>query len=170
MNIPQKLTAGDTWQWDESIAEYPASTWTLTFYFSGPAPFNIVASPNGADFAISVTAIVTADYTAGDYQWVARVSNGTQVTSVDTGQLILLPDLSDVDADHRSFNRRALEALQAVIENRATTDQLSFTIAGRSLTRMSWDELLRAYDRFRLEVASETGDTPGRAFIRFGRA
>jgi hypothetical protein len=34
---------------------------------------------------------------------------------------------------------------------------------------MTWDEILKAYDRFKLAAASELGDSPSNVFIRFGR-
>lgn len=169
MEIPAILTAGDSWSWVESLSEYPAPTWTLKFLFRGPQAFSVEASASGADHAVSVAASTTANYKHGRYEWSARVTDGSTTTTIETGLLELEPDLSNVAVDHRSFNQRASDALEAVIENRATTDQLSFSIAGRSLSRMSWDELLSAYDRFRMKASQESGDTPGRVFLRFGK-
>lgn len=172
MNIPQTLTAGDLWTWDESLSDYPATLWTLTFYFRGPAPFESVAVADGSDHVVTIDAEDTAELKPGVYDWQARAhltATPTTIETVATGRVTVDPNLANSAMDHRSFNVRVAEALKAVIEGRASTDQLSMSIAGRSLQRMSWDEILKAYDRFRLAAASELGDTPGHLFVRFGR-
>lgn len=171
MNIPQTLTAGDLWTWDESLSDYPATLWTLTFYFRGPQNFSSVAAADGSDHVVTIAAATNADYKPGVYDWQARAhltATPTTVETAGTGRLTVEPNLANAAIDHRSFNVRVTEALQAVIEGRATTDQLSMSIAGRSLQRMSWEEILKAYDRFRLAAAAELGDRPGNLFIRFG--
>jgi hypothetical protein len=172
MVIPQTLTAGDLWTWTESLSDYSAALYTLTFYFRGPQSFNSVAVASGADHVVTVTAAVTAELKPGVYDWQARaalIATPTTVATVDVGRLTVEPNLANAAIDHRSFNVRVSEALEAVIEGRATTDQLAMSIAGRSLSRMTWDEILGAYDRFKLAAASELGDSPGHVFVRFGR-
>lgn len=169
MQIPQSLTAGDTWSWTDSFSDYPASTWTLTYYFVGPEAFNAVAVASGDDHETTVAATTTADYKPGTYDWIARVTDGSTVTTVGQGRLTVAPNLANRKYDHRSFWRKVLDQLEPVILGRAGTDQLSMSIAGRSLSRMSWDELLSVYDRAKFEVAGETGDRTGIVGIRFGR-
>ena len=53
------------------------------------------------------------------------------------------PKLAVSTADLRSHNQIILDALEATLENRATLDQSSYSIAGRSLSRMDVDDLLR---------------------------
>lgn len=169
MSIPLSLTSGDLWSWTDSLADYPAPTWDLAYFFRGPQAFNATATDDGTNHAVSIAAATTALYLPGVYDWTARATSGTDIHTVSVGRLTVLANLANLAVDHRSFNVRVTEALQAVIENRATTDQLSMSIAGRSLSRMSWDEILSAYDRFRLAAASELGSSPGRVFIRFGQ-
>jgi hypothetical protein len=161
MNIPQSLVAGDTWSWTDSLADYQAPTWTLKYYLRGPQSIEIAATDSGADHAFSVAAATTADYKPGAYDWIVRADDGTTFTTVDSGQVTVKPNLATAKFDHRSFWRQVLDELEPVILGRASTDQLSMSIAGRSLQRMSWDELLKVYDRARLAVASESGDSAG---------
>ena len=171
MTISQELTAGDLWTWTDSLSSYPAPTWVLSYHFSGKAKkFSLVASASGSDHLVSSAATVTAEVPHGTYNWIARAVNGATSTTVESGILKVLPNLANLAGDHRSHNQKVFESLQAVIENRATTDQLSMSIAGRSLSRMSWDELLSAYDRYRIAVAKELGQSVGRVFIRTGQA
>jgi len=48
-----------------------------------------------------------------------------------------------------------LDAIEAVIENRATLDQESYQIGGRSLKRMPIADLMRLRQLYRAEVAGE---------------
>ena len=54
-----------------------------------------------------------------------------------------------------SHAKIVLDAIEAVIENRATMDQSSMSIAGRSLSRLSIDELLTFRARYRAEYLKE---------------
>ena len=60
--------------------------------------------------------------------------------------------------------RRVIDAIEAVIERRATKDQKSYSIDGRSLERTPIDELLLLRDRYRAEwqrlLASPQTDRP----------
>lgn len=174
MQIPLSLTAGDRWTWTDSISDYPADLYTLTYYFRGPTSLAAaVGSASGTDHVVTVAAATTAALKPGIYDWQARaalISDGTVVATVATGRVTVAANLANAAVDNRSFNVRVTEALQATIENRATTDQLAMSIAGRSLSRMSWDELLSAYDRFKGLAAAEMGVSPGRTYIRFDRA
>jgi hypothetical protein len=170
MNIPSTLTAGDLWEWTDSQADYPAPTWVLSYHFSGPKAFSAIGVASGSDHDFSVAATDTKDQPHGTYEWLARAVNGSTSTTLERGRITIQPNFANLAADNRSHNRKVYEALQAVIENRATTDQLSYSIAGRSVSRMTWDEILAAYDRYRLAVAKEMGLHPGRVFIRTGNA
>lgn len=54
-----------------------------------------------------------------------------------------------------SHAETVLAAIEAVIERRATVDQQSYSIEGRSLARMPIDDLLRFRSQYRAEVANE---------------
>ena len=53
------------------------------------------------------------------------------------------------------MQKKVLDNIEAVLENRASIDQSSFSIAGRSLSRMSVDELLTFRDRYKVEYLEE---------------
>jgi len=166
--IPDRLVAGDLWSWTRSLADYPASAWTLSYYFRGPQAFNVSATPSGDEHVISIAATVTAEYVAGSYKWLARAVNGSSIYTVESGSVIVDPNLQKTGVEFRGYWQRVRDALEAVIENRATTDQLSMSIGGRSLARMSWDEILKAHDHAVHKAAAELGDSPGKIFVRFG--
>lgn len=169
MNIPQTLTAGDRWTWTDSLVDYPATLWTLTYYFRGPTSLAAaVGVASGTDHVLTITAALTADLKPGFYDWQARaalIATPTTIETVDIGRLTVEPNLANAAIEHRSFWRQVLDQLEPVILGRASTDQLSMSIAGRSLQRMTWDELLSVYDRAKLTVASEMGDSATRYVV-----
>lgn len=163
---PAELRAGDTWEWrrEDMTAEYPAGTWTLTYRFKNAAGgFEVVAAADGNAFAVTVTAATTAGYTAGTYTWAAQVVNGTTKKTVDSGTFKVLPNLFSGSAgtasDQRTHPKKTLDAIEAVIEGRASLDQQEFQIGGRMLKRMPIKDLIyfRAYYKGEVdrEAASE---------------
>jgi hypothetical protein len=176
MSEPTELRAGDTWTWTREAGEYPAATWTLTYKLrSSRASIDITASTSGLQFAVAVAASVTAAYKADRYDWIARVTSGTTVHTVGSGVIAVLPNLGAVGAvDARSHARRVLDAIEAVIEKRATLDQSSYSIGNRSLARLSIPELLQFRDRYRAMVLAEeraariaSGGVGGTVMVRF---
>lgn len=158
---PVAHRAGLTWEWRrEDLCDYPASVWTLTYYFkktgSAGANFSIQASADGDAFAVTVAKATTAAYTAGDYTWAALVGDGTDQHEVDVGTFTLLPRYdAAANLDDRSHARIVLDAIEAVIENRATQDQQEYSIGGRSLKRMPIADLLSFRSHYRAEVYAE---------------
>jgi len=99
----------------------------------------------------------TDDYTADQYKWYAFITrtSDSQRVAVDNGMTTLVANFADTNADLRTHAKKVLDSIQAVIENRATVDQSSFTIAGRSLSRMTIEELFMVRDRYRAEYNEE---------------
>lgn len=161
-NEPLELRAGDTWEWrrDDLTADYPADMWTLTYRFKNAAGgFEVTSTADGSNFAVSVAASTTAGYAAGTYSWAAQAVNGTTKKTVDTGTLKVLPNLfagsASTATDQRTHAKKVLDAIEAVIEGRATLDQEEFQIGGRMLKRTSIPHLLKLRSRYLDEVARE---------------
>lgn len=157
MSEPTTIHAGDTWEWTRDESDYPAGTWTLTYYLrNASAAYNVVATADGTTHSVSVPAATTAAYKPGRYDWIARVTAGTDSFTVGTGSLTVLPNLGATGAqDGRTYARRVLDAIEAVLEGRASHDQASYSIGNRSLSRMSIAELMTFRDKFKAEVLKE---------------
>lgn len=157
---PLELRAGDTWKWTRSLADYPAGTWTLKYRFKNAAGgFEITAAQSGTDHAVTVAASASAAYAAGTYDWVSWVESGSEKYSVASGVLVVLADFrataADVAHDGRSHARIVLDAIEAVIEGRASKDQEEYEIAGRRLKRTPIPTLLKLRQHYKAEVAAE---------------
>lgn len=155
MNVPNEKNIGDTWEWTESLASYPASTWTLTFYFvNSTTAFNFAATASGNDHAISVAAATTGAYTAGRYQWTARVTDGSDVFTVGAGWMQVKPDPTTAH-DARSQTRIIYDAVLATLQGRATNGDQAVQINGRSISRIPISELRQWQEQLAEEVRVE---------------
>lgn len=176
---PASITAGDRVQWQKTLADYPAGTWTLNYYFrNASGKIDITAGTSGTDHLVDVAAATSKGWGAGQYDGQGIVSDGTSRFTVWTGRLTVLPNFALAGShDGRSHARRVLEAIEAVIENRASLDQQEYTIGNRSLKRIPVGDLLVLRDRYRADVASEAAaerianglGNPRHVHVRFNR-
>ena len=162
---PDTIVIGDrlVWRRDDIADTYPTSTFALTYEFhkdsggGGSHQFEITATEADSTYFIEVASSTTASYTDGDYIWnayITRTSDSERIR-VDTGRATVAINLANTNADLRSHAKKVLDNIEAVLENRASIDQSSFSIAGRSLSRMSIDELLTFRDRYHAEYLEE---------------
>ena len=175
---PTVLRAGMTWAWTRDLPDYPAGTWLLTYWYkqlaASGARFSIAASASGSTHSVSVTAANTQARVAGEYSWSAVATSGSEAYEVDKGTLTILARYdADTALDDRSHARVVLDAIEAVIENRATLDQQEMSIGTRSLKRMTVSELMTFRDKYRAEVyaeeqgeAARNGQSVGRLLVR----
>lgn len=160
-NEPLELRAGDTWEWRrEDLTDYPAGTWTLTYRFKkASGGFEVVAAADGLSHAVTVTAATSAGYASGDYTWQAQVASGTTKYTVDSGTLKVLPSLfataATVASDQRTHAKKVLDAIEAVIEGRASLDQQEYQIGGRMLKRTPITDLLKMRNFYKGEYQAE---------------
>lgn len=175
VTIPAKLTAGDTWAFAFSHADYAAPTWSATVYFeNAAATFSTSATDDGSGHAFSIPATTTATKPAGSYKWSIRVSDGTDAYTVETGWVDVITDPAAAGTrDPRSDARKLLDALNATLLGRATSDQLAMSINGRSLSRTPLPELRKWRDQLKQEVKiEEQGEKAGlgrNIKVRFAR-
>jgi len=147
---PDHLYLGDQWNWrrDDLASDYPTGSYALTYSArlldsAGSTEIDITASESNNTYIVSVGQSTTLNYTAGDYSWRAFItrSSDSQRLTVDEGFFKVEKDYATDSGDYRSHARIVLQALEDTIQNRASIDQMSMSIAGRSLSRMSPQEL-----------------------------
>jgi hypothetical protein len=164
LTIPAKLTAGDTWIFTFSHADYSAQAWTASIFFKNAAvTFTATSTDSGSDHAFAIDAATTATKAAGRYQWSVRVTDGADSHTVETGWVEVLADPAAAGAyDARSWARQTLDAVEAFLLGNATTAQQAMTIAGRSISRWSLAELNQWRTQLRQEVRTEeSGESAG---------
>jgi hypothetical protein len=162
---PNTLVAGDRFVWKRTDlpSDYPTDTYALTYEFhedsggGGSHKFTITATEADNIYYVEVASSTTASYSVGDYNWDAFITRtaDSQRFRIDNGKTKIVLNLANTNADTRSHAKKVLDAIEAVIEGRASQDQMSYSIAGRSLSRMSVDDLLKFRDRYRSEYMTE---------------
>lgn len=181
LSEPRVLTIGDRWTWKRTDlgVHYPPSLYSLSYVFrseDGDSEIEIAATEVNTDYIVEVSQSSTAGYASGTYRWqgyITRTSDSERI-SIGRGTVEVLPDPDTDGTDQRSHVKKVLDALEAMIEGKASLDQLSYSIAGRSISRLSpqeaiaWRNKYLAY--YRAELAMETGGTSGRRVrVRFRR-
>ena len=158
--VPRSIVIGDFVQFKltEYSTDYANTLHTMTFMArSGEGAnveFSIVATNSGDDYLFTADSATTAAYTAGLYHYqieVLETSSSNRIV-VDQGELDITVDLDVNAVDPRTHAEKMLQKIESVLENRADADVSSYSIAGRSLTKMTPEELLTWRDNYRREV------------------
>lgn len=157
---PLQIVAGDFIQWKVSnlVDDYPTDSYTLVYTarISGARDeFQITATGQASHYL--VTASSTSGYTPGNYDWQQEI-----VRSSDSARIILkrgtwrvLADLDIPGTDLRSHAALMVSKIESILVGKADSDVSSYSIAGRSLSKMSFQELIEARDYYRAEYQKE---------------
>lgn len=140
---PQTIYAGDSVTWQKSLADYPASAgWSLRYDLGGPATIQINSSADGDAHLTDIPAATTTNWGAGTYSWALRAINGSQRITIATGILEIKADPAD-GSEQRPHCKIMLDAIEALLEGKATKDQQEYKYKDMSLVRLPFDDLLR---------------------------
>ena len=159
---PVELQLGDFWAWKRTnlSADYPTADYSLSYEFNlnegaTASNFSLTASEANDEYIISTSS--TTSYTKGNYNWIAYITRTSDSARIKIGEGFteIQENYATTSASVRSHAKIVLDAKDAVIENRATMDQSSMSIAGRSLSRLSIDELMTFRDRYKAEYMKE---------------
>lgn len=160
--VPSELQLGDFWAWkrDDLASDYPVADYSLSYEFnlidgSTASNFTLTATESGDEYIISTSS--TTSYTVGNYNWISYITRSSDSARVklEEGYVEIQDNYATTSASVRSHAKKVLDAIEAVIENRASMDQQSMSIAGRSLSRMSIDDLMTFRDRYKAEYLKE---------------
>lgn len=159
---PREIVVGDFLQWKRTdiAADYPPSAHSAEYVarITGGGSNEIKlqgTEPAGADYYLfTVDSATSAAFAAGLYHWqleITQTSSGNRIV-VDIGDFTAIPDMDDNQADPRIHAEIMVDKIESILEGKADSDVSNYSIAGRSITKMSFDELMAARDRYRAEV------------------
>ncbi len=159
--VPTKIVAGNLIQW--KIADNSdlaiADGWVLSYSIVAAGKnLEIACTDNGDGYHLAEIAVaVSKDLPAGEYHWQAYLTKTTSRYSAGEGQLEVLKNFAALDGGHdaRTYWSRVLANVEAVIEQRATKDQSSYTVNGRQLSRTPIADLLVLYNKAKFMVSNE---------------
>ncbi len=159
---PNELQLGDFWAWkrNDLSTDYPTASYSLSYEFNlidgaTVSNFTLTATESNNDYIIESTN--TTSYAKGEYNWIAYITRSSDTARIKIGEGFteVQDNYATTTASVRSHAKKVLDAIEAVIENRATMDQSSMSIAGRSLSRLTVDELMLFRDRYKTEYLKE---------------
>lgn len=158
---PLEIVVGDFLQWKRSdlVADYPPASYSAEYVAritgGGANEIKVTGTDGGDYYLFTVDSVTSSEFVAGKYHWqleITQTSSGNRIV-VDQGDFEAIPDMDSNQADPRIHAEVMIDKIQSILEGKADGDVSSYSIAGRSITKMSFDELMVARDRYRGELA-----------------
>jgi len=160
---PETVVQGDWIQWKRTDlgADYPNTAYTATYVAritgGGNTEVQVTGTASGSDYLFSVNSATSEGFVPGLYHWqleIKRDSDNNRLV-VDRGYFTAIADLDVNGADPRTHAEIMVAKIESILSGKADSDVASYSVAGRSLTKMSFRELLEARDYYRSEVRKE---------------
>lgn len=160
---PLEVVVGDFIQWKRSdiASDYPPASFSAEYVAritaGGSSEIIMPATEAGGTYLFTVSSADSADFTAGYYHWqleVTETATGNRLV-VDRGAFTAIVDLDVNNSDPRTHAEIMVAKIQSILEGKADSDVSSYSIAGRSLSKMTFDELMTARDNYRRELQQE---------------
>lgn len=157
---PTEVVVGDFIQWKRSdlVADYPLASYSAEYVAritgGGANEIKLPATETGGTYLFTVTSATSADFEPGLYHWqleITQTSSGNRVV-VDIGDFTAIPDMDSNQADPRIHAEVMVDKIETILAGKADSDVASYSIAGRSLTKLSFQELLDAREYYKREV------------------
>lgn len=165
--LPQKIYSGFKTEAEFAQGSHRVDDgWSVSISLRGPETIDQAATVSGTNYKLAFTPTQ-----AGVFLYSIVAESISERVLIETGRIEALPDPTTVEegTDNRNYAERMLDAIEAVLEKRASSDQQSYSIAGRSITRIPLTELLALRDKFRAEVAIGKKNAPRYINVRFAR-
>lgn len=183
-NEPDVVSPGDFIQWKRTDigSDYPNTAYTATYVAritgGGNTEIQVVGTASGSGYLFSVSSTTSADFVVGLYHWqleIKRNSDNNRII-IDRGYFTCVADLDVNGSDPRTHSEIMVAKIESILSGKADSDVASYTIAGRSLSKMSFKELIDARDYYKREAQKEAvserirkGQATGSTIqIRFG--
>jgi hypothetical protein len=156
---PAQIVVGDFAQWKRSdlVDDYPVATHSAEYVArisSNANEIKIAATENSDYYLFTVSSNSSIQYEPGKYHWqleITETSSGNRIV-LDRGTFEVLIDLEETNADPRIHAEIMVQKIESLLQGKADSDVSNYSIAGRSLTKMSFTELTDARDYYKREI------------------
>jgi hypothetical protein len=160
---PDAMQVGDRWAWRRAdlAATYDPASYTLSYVArmegSGATSFTVTATGASTEYRVEVASATTAAYRAGTYRWTAYITRASDSERIEvgTGTWTIHPNRGSSSADPRSAAKVMLDKIESILSGRADADVSSYSIAGRSLSKIPIPELISWRDSYKRDVVKE---------------
>ena len=163
---PLKIVVGDFVQWKKTAlaTTYPPATHSATFVAriaaGAASEIQIVATERSSYYLFVADSAATTSFVTGQYHWqleIVQTSTGNRVV-VQSGDFEVIADLDIGGSDPRSHAEVMLHKIEGLLIGRADKDVSSYSIQGRSISKMTISDLLQWRDYYRKEVSKQKRD------------
>jgi hypothetical protein len=177
---PETIIIGDylLWKRTDLVSDYPLATHSMEYVAritaGGNTEIKVAATETNGTYVFEVDSATSAGYVAGFYHWqleVTETASGNRVV-IERGTFTAVEDLDVNGADPRSHAEIMITKIESVLQGKADADVASYSINGRSLTKMSFTDLIDARNFYRQEHAKElqkeralAGETTGATIL-----
>lgn len=166
---PATIIAGDSVAFTLTYADYAAPTWSLNWALSGGSSKSVDSTDNadGTSHDLALTATETAALAAGTYQWRIRATDGTTTTTLETGTLVVSPDIGEALPGSLVSHWAALaEKCRTALAEIVSGASQGWMIDGHQYNALNLDKLRALLADCEMREAMESGTGFGRA-IRY---
>lgn len=138
---PLVLPAGETIQWQRTIATFPPGQgFTPKYYFAGVDTFQVVGTQSGNGWLFTVTSDAIAAKPAGTYRWTLYVEDASTPVNryrIDNGVLDVTPNIITATAGQlQTHAEKCVAYLKALIEGRLPADVEHYVIENRQVSKI----------------------------------
>lgn len=157
---PTEVVVGDFIQWKRSdiVADYPPALYSAEYVAritgGGSTEIKLPATESPDYYLFTVDSATSSAFSPGVYHWqleITQTSSGNRLV-VDIGDFTAIPDMDNNLADPRIHAEIMVDKIETILAGKADSDVSSYSIAGRSLTKMSFQELLDAREYYKREI------------------
>ena len=157
IELPETVVSDEWFSRKITLSEFNSAENSLTFEFVGLEDNKIVectTEPDGS-FLLEVEGLGKV----GNYSYQAKIVNALsgKVSYAGTGRIESTVGFGGQVEGHdtRSHVKKVLDALEAMIENKASKDQIYYMIEGRALSRIPPEDLLKWLGIYQQKYAEE---------------
>lgn len=162
---PLEVVPGDYLIWKKTAIaqDYPPASYTATYVAritgGGSSEVQVTGTSGGGGsyYLFTVSSATSAGFTPGLYHWqleIVQNSTSNRIV-VERGEFTALADLDINGSDPRSHAQIMIAKIESILSGKADSDVSNYSIAGRSLTKMTFAELMEARDRYKAEFQRE---------------
>ena len=160
---PLEIVVGDRIQWRRTDlgTDYPNDQYTATYVAritgGGANEIQITGTAYEDDYLFTVSSVTSTDFVPGYYHWqleIVRDSDSERIV-IDRNTFTAIVDLDVNASDPRTHAEIMVDKIETVLQGRADADVLSYSINGRSLSKMPPNELMQWRDYYKRELMME---------------
>ena len=157
---PLEIVVGDYIQWRriDLGTDYDNTLFTATYIArirgAGNTEIQIAGLAYENDYIFTAPSTISDVYLEGHYHWqleMVRDSDSNRIV-IERGEWEIIPDLDKNGSDPRSHAEIMVDKIETVLQGRADADVLSYSINGRSLSKMAPTELVEWRDYYKREL------------------